>query len=62
MGKDKWKLGIKTSHLEINKFLKEREFFLRGNVYAYIMIREHSIDIDEKIDMEFARILASRNS
>ena len=47
---------------EINKFLKEREFFLGENVYAFIMNREHSIDIDEKIDLEFARILASNNS
>jgi len=47
---------------EINKFLKEREFFLGENVYAFIMNREHSIDIDEKIDLEFARILASNKS
>ncbi len=47
---------------EISKFLKEREFFLGENVYAFIMNREHSIDIDEKIDLEFARILASNNS
>ena len=47
---------------EISKFLKAREFFLGENVYAFIMNREHSIDIDEKIDLEFARILASNNS
>ena len=47
---------------KISKFLKEREFFLGENTYAFIMNREHSIDIDEKIDLEFARVLASNHS
>tara|TARA_B100001250_G_scaffold412412_1_gene443548 strand:+ start:12324 stop:13013 length:690 start_codon:yes stop_codon:yes gene_type:complete len=44
----------------ISKFLKEREFFLKENVYAYNMDRSSSIDIDDKIDLEFARTLAAK--
>lgn len=46
---------------KINKFFKEREFFLKENVYAYIMDRESSIDIDEDIDLKIANTLASIN-
>ena len=46
---------------KINKFFKEREFFLKENVYAYIMDRESSIDIDEDIDLKIAHTLASIN-
>tara|TARA_Y100000996_G_C22534311_1_gene647744 strand:- start:539 stop:1231 length:693 start_codon:yes stop_codon:yes gene_type:complete len=46
---------------KVNKFSKEREFFLKENVYAYIMDKESSIDIDEDIDLKIAYTLALRN-
>tara|TARA_B110000444_G_scaffold146817_1_gene137253 strand:- start:8103 stop:8795 length:693 start_codon:yes stop_codon:yes gene_type:complete len=45
----------------INKFFKERAFFLKENIYAYIMDRESSIDIDEDIDLKIAHTLALSN-
>ena len=39
------------------KFLEEKTFFLKKNVYAYIMDRKHSVDIDEEIDFRLAEIL-----
>lgn len=47
---------IKTS-----EFLKEKSFFSKNNSVAYIMNREDSIDIDERIDFLLAeKILESR--
>ena len=46
----------------INKFFKERAFFLKENIYAYIMDRESSIDIDEDIDLKIAHTLALSNT
>ncbi len=40
-----------------NKVLRENTFFLSDNIYAYIMPREKSIDIDDKIDFRLAEIL-----
>ena len=39
------------------KFLEEKSFFLKKNIYAYVMNKEHSIDIDEKIDFFLAETL-----
>ena len=38
-------------------FLKEKSFFLKDNIYAYVMDRESSIDIDEAIDFKIAQII-----
>jgi CMP-N,N'-diacetyllegionaminic acid synthase len=35
---------------------KQQTFFLEDNIFAYIMTRENSIDIDEKIDFELAKL------
>ncbi|MEM0333672.1 MAG: acylneuraminate cytidylyltransferase family protein [Candidatus Aenigmatarchaeota archaeon] len=44
------------------KFLEEKTFFLKDNIYAYIMSREDSIDIDDYIDFKLAEvILQERN-
>ena len=42
-----------------DNFLKEETFFLKENIYAYIMDKESSIDIDEEIDLTIANVLAS---
>jgi len=39
---------------EIDKFLKEKSFFLKDNVFAYKMDRENSIDIDDRYDFDLA--------
>ncbi|AJI46690.1 acylneuraminate cytidylyltransferase family protein [Francisella philomiragia] len=40
-----------------NMLLDNKGFFLSENIYAYIMPRKKSIDIDEQIDFEFAKVL-----
>jgi len=37
--------------------LEEKSFFLKKNIYAYVMDRESSIDIDEAIDFKIAQII-----
>ena len=37
------------------KLLKEGSFFLKENIFAYVMDRKSSIDIDEEIDFELAK-------
>ena len=44
-----------------NNFLKKKSFFLKENIFAYIMDRESSIDIDEKIDFELAQVYMKEN-
>jgi CMP-N-acetylneuraminic acid synthetase len=43
-----------------NKLLKEETFFLKDNIFAYIMNRENSIDIDEDIDFQLAKIILDK--
>ena len=43
------------------KLLENKGFFLKDNIFAYKMDREHSVDIDEKIDFSIAQILMSEN-
>lgn len=40
-----------------DNLLEEESFFLRENIFAYVMSRESSIDIDEEIDFKMANIL-----
>lgn len=40
-----------------DKLLEEKSFFLKNNIFAYIMNKEYSVDIDEKIDFEIAELL-----
>jgi len=40
-----------------DKLLKEKSFFLKDNIFAYVMDRESSIDIDEEIDFKLAEVL-----
>ena len=39
------------------RLLEEKSFFLKRNIFAYVMDRKYSIDIDEEIDFKFAEIL-----
>ena len=39
------------------KLLKQNSFFLDKNIYAYIMPQKESIDIDTKLDFDFATFL-----
>jgi CMP-N-acetylneuraminic acid synthetase len=43
-----------------DKLLKEETFFLKDNIFAYIMNRENSIDIDEDIDFQLAKIILDK--
>ena len=40
-----------------DKLLEEKTFFIKNNIYAYIMDRKSSIDIDDEIDFKLAEIL-----
>ena len=42
---------------KIEKLLEEATFFLKDNIFAYIMDKQSSVDIDEKIDFQLAEIL-----
>ena len=41
------------------KFLEEKTFFIKENIFAYQMSREHSIDIDDEFDWRFAEAIIS---
>ena len=43
------------------KLLKENSFFLKDNIFAYVMDRKSSIDIDEQIDLELASLYVHHN-
>lgn len=38
------------------ELLDERSFFIKDNIYAYIMKSKHSIDIDSKFDLDMAKV------
>jgi CMP-N,N'-diacetyllegionaminic acid synthase len=40
-----------------DKLLEEKSFFLKDNIFAYVMSREKSIDIDEEIDFRIAEAM-----
>ena len=40
-----------------HKLLEEKSFFLKENIFAYTMDRGSSIDIDEKHDIDLARLI-----
>lgn len=41
------------------KLIEEKSFLIQKNIFAYKMDRVYSIDIDEKIDFDFARLILS---
>ena len=40
-----------------DKLLEEKSFFLKKNIFAYLMSRENSVDIDEEIDFKIAEVM-----
>jgi len=40
-----------------DKFLEENTLFLKDNIFAYIMDRKSSVDIDDEIDFKLAEVL-----
>jgi len=42
---------------KIDKFLEKNTFFLDKNIYAYIMDKKSSVDIDDEIDFKLAEVL-----
>lgn len=46
---------------KIDSLLEEKNFFTCNDIYAYIMDRKSSIDIDNKLDFEFSKFLFSKN-
>jgi len=47
---------------KINKLLDEESFFLKENIFAYVMDRESSIDIDEEIDFKITEVLINKEN
>ena len=41
------------------KFLLEKSFFLKENIFAYVMDKKSSVDIDDKIDLDLCRCYLS---
>ena len=46
---------------KVDKFLENKGFMLKENIYAYKMTRESSIDIDEEIDFKIAECIMENN-
>mgnify|MGYP006412683177 CR=1 FL=1 len=44
---------------KLDKLLKEEDFFLKDNIFAYKMDRKSSVDIDEKVDYLLAEVLSN---
>ena len=40
-----------------SKLLEEKSFILKKKIFAYIMDRKNSIDIDEKVDFDMAEVI-----
>jgi len=40
------------------RYIEEKKFFLKDNIFAYKMDRKNSVDIDENIDLEIAKFLS----
>ena len=43
------------------KLLEEKSFMIKENIFAYVMDRESSVDIDEEIDFRVAEIIKLKN-
>ena len=51
-----YKLNGAIHICKTDKFLEEKGFFLKDNIFAFEMDRKSSIDIDEAIDFELAKV------
>ena len=42
---------------KVDRFLEEKTFFIKDNIYGYIMDQIYSIDIDTQLDFNYAEFL-----
>ena len=42
------------------KLLEEKSFFLKENIFSYVMDRKSSVDIDEEIDFKIAEVILNK--
>ncbi|WP_187647906.1 acylneuraminate cytidylyltransferase family protein [Nitrosophilus labii] len=42
---------------KVERLLKENSFFIKNNIYAYIMDRKNSVDIDDEVDFKLAEVI-----
>ena len=42
-----------------NRLLEEKTFFIKNNIFAYVMDKKSSVDIDDEVDFELAKVLMS---
>ena len=47
---------------EEERMLKENTLFIKDNIYAYIMDKKYSVDIDNEIDFRLVEILLNENN
>ena len=47
---------------KIDKLLNNGSFFLKENIYAYIMDKKSSIDIDEELDFKMAEVILKESN
>jgi len=47
--------------VKTERFITEHTFFLKDKIFAYIMDRKSSIDIDDKIDFKIASVLVDKS-
>jgi len=59
--KKSYKLNGAIYITNVKYLIKEKTFFLKKNTFAYIMEKKYSIDIDTKIDFDFAKFIKSKN-
>lgn len=45
---------------DIPRMLEEKTLFLSSNIFAYVMNRKNSIDIDDEVDFDLAKIYLSK--
>ena len=43
-----------------NRLLEEKTFFIKDNIFAYVMDKKSSVDIDDEIDFELAKVLIKK--
>lgn len=59
--KKSYKLNGAIYITNVKYLIKEKTFFLKKNTFAYIMEKKYSIDIDTKIDFDFAKFIKLKN-
>ena len=52
-----YKLNGAIYIIKTTRLIKEKTLFLNDNIYAYVMQRESSSDIDDIIDFKYAEFL-----